>query len=291
MAILTNREIVNAPAPGVRRYGVFDAATLTDDLSVREVASGFQFPDMDCSTDVAFYDANCATNPTKTFTEGMGYTGGDPYWLVAAQNCGTVGRTTAEIEETVRRAFANGEQTAVESMIWSGAAGAVTPVLPFLTDPAMPVTTVTPAAPGAGAAIAALENAFYNEYGYAGTIHMNQQGYAALVYAGIVQPAGSGGAGVLTSQLRTRYSFGAGYGIDGPAGAAPAAGSVWAFITAQTIIRRSATVNVPDLLQTLNRTTNQYHAVAERVYAHAFACDIVMAVEVPIAAPAVTVLA
>jgi hypothetical protein len=286
MAILTNRQIIDSPAPGVRRYGVFDAATVTDDLTDRMIASGFQFADMDCMTDVSIYDANCDTHPTKTFTEGMGYNGGDPYWLYAAKNCGTVGQSPEEIETAIRRAFASGEQTMVEQVIWSGD-GATQ--LPYLTDPAMPVTTVTPLAPGAGAAIAALEAAFYAEYGYAGTIHMNQQGYAAVVYAGLVQS--SGGAGVLTTQLRSRWSFGAGYDITGPAGVAPAAGSVWAFMTAQTLIKRQPTVNVPDIRQTLDRATNQYNALAERVYAHAFACDIVMAVEVPISAPGVVVLA
>jgi hypothetical protein len=284
MAILTNRQIIDSPAPGVRRYGVFDAATVTDDLTDRMIASGFQFADMDCMTDVGTYDANCVTHPTKNFTEGMGYNGGDPYWLVAAMNCGTVGHTPEEIATAIRRAFANGEQTAVESVIWNGD-GATQ--LPYLTDPAMPVTVVTPAAPGAGAAISALENAFYGEYGYAGTIHISQQAYGALAYADLLYPS----AGVLTTQLRSRWSLGAGYDVTGPAGVAPTAGSVWAFMTAQVIIKRTPTVNVPDIRQTINRTTNQYNAVAERVYAHAFACDIVMAVEVPIAAPAVTVLA
>jgi hypothetical protein len=284
MAILTNRQIVESPQPGVRRYGVFDAATVTDDLTDRLIASGFQFADMDCMTPVATYDANCATHPAKTFTEGMAYNGGDPYWLVSALNCGTVGHTPEEIDTAIRRAFASGEQSAVERVIWSGDGATQTP---FLTDPGLTVTTVVPAAPGAGAAISALENAFYQAYGYAGTIHINQQAYGALAYADLLYPS----AGVLTTQLRSRWSLGAGYDVTGPAGVAPAAGSVWAFMTAQTIIRRTPTVNVPDIRQTIDRTTNQYNAVAERVYAHAFACDMIFAVEVPITAPAVSVLA
>jgi hypothetical protein len=244
------------------------------------VASGFQFAELDCGTTVVPYDANCDTHPTKTFEEGLDYMGGDPYWLLAAQSCGIVGRSLAEIEAGVRRAFASDEQRAVESVVWNGdGAGA----LPFLTDATATVTTVVPTAPGAGAAISALEAAFYAVHGYAGTIHINTAAYGALAYADLLYPT----AGVLTTLMRSRWSIGAGYGITGPADVAPAAGFVWAFMTPQVFVKRTASVNVPNIAQTLNRTTNQYQAVAERVYAHAWMCDLVFAVQVPVAAPAV----
>lgn len=283
MAIIDNRQLIATPAPGLRRYGLFDAATVTDDLDARQVASGFQYAAMDCGSAVAVYDANCDTHPDKVFAEGLGYTGGDPYWLYAAQRCGTVGRTPDEITEGVRRVFATGEQTAVESALWNGAGVGA---LPFLTDPALTVPVVTPLGEGAGAAIAALEEAFYDLYGYVGTIHINTAGYAALAYAQILNR--TGGAGVWTTQLGTRVSIGNGYGITGPDAVAPAVGFVWAFITPQVIIKRSQLI-VPDVMQTMNRTFNQFNALAERVYAHALACDIILAVQVPVAAPSVAV--
>lgn len=282
MAIIDNRQLIASPAPGLRRYGLFDAATVTDDLEGRQIASGFQFAAMDCGSPVNVYDANCETHPDKDFIEGLGYVESEPYWLYAAQRCGTVGRTPDEITEGVRRAFATGEQTAVENVLWNGSGAGS---LPFLTDPALTVPVVTPLAPGAGAAIAALEEAFYGVYGYVGTIHVNMAAYAALSYGQAMDR--SGGAGVLTTPMGSRVATGAGYGITGPDGVAPAAGFVWAFMTPQVYVKRSPMI-VPDVVQTMNRTNNQFNALAERVYAHAFACDVLFAVQVPVAAPGVS---
>lgn len=273
--MIANRQLIQAPAPGARRYGLFDAATLTDSLDARLMAAGATWAELDCGGTVNEYDAQCGTAPVKEFTEGLGYFGADPYWLYSAQRCGTVGRTPAEISDAVRRTFAGGEQTAVENVVWTGGL--------FGTDPALitsPATVVTPIAPGAGAALAALEASFYAEYGYQGTLHVHMSAHAALTdYVDRM-----GGAGVLTTEMNTRVAYGAGYGITGPGGEAPAAGFVWAFMTPAVTIQRSELI-VPDVVATMNRTNNQYNALAERVYLHTWACDVVHAVQIPVAAP------
>lgn len=279
MAILSNPELIAAPAPGIPRYGLFNAATVLDDLDAPGIASGFQFPAEDCGV-VRPYDANCDTNPSKTFDDGLDYMAAEPYWVYATRRCGTVGKTPQEIETSVRRKLAANEQHAVEEQLWGGTA--------VVTDPALTtvagVTTVTPTAPGAGAAIAALEAAFYDTYGYVGTIHVNTAAYGILAYAQLLYR--QGGAGALTTLLGSVWSIGAGYGITGPAAAAPDAGSVWAFMTPPVLVRRSQVI-VPQVIETMDRSLNQYMALAERVYAHTWACDSVFAVQVPIAAPAV----
>lgn len=277
--ILTNGELIAAPAPPVQRYGLFSAATVLDDLDTRGIASGFQVPAHDCGT-VQAYDANCATNPTKVFDEGLPYLEATPYWLYATRQCGTVGTTPEEMTASVRRKFASGEQRAVEAQFWGGTALVSDP---NLTD-ATGVTTVTPTAPGAGAAIAALEDAFYDTYGYVGTIHIAMRAYGALAYAQLLQR--QGGAGALTTQMGSLWAIGAGYGITGPLDVAPDAGNVWAFMTPPVLIRRSSMI-VPPVLDTMDRSLNQYMALVERVYAHTWLCDSVFAVQVPIAAPAV----
>jgi hypothetical protein len=281
MAILTNRNLTSTPAPGLTRYGLFTAATVTDDLGTRDIAAGFQFPALDCGFGVAVYDANCLTHPTKASTEGLAYVGGDPYWVYDRQRCATLGRTAAEVEDAVRRSLAAGEQTLVEGVLWDGGG--------ILTDPDNALTSsgatiVTPVAPGAGAAISALEAAFYAVNGYVGTIHVNTVAEGALAYAQMLSR--TGGAGVLTTPIGSRVSLGAGYNITGPADAAPDAGFVWAFMTSPVIVRRSPVV-VPDIWQTAERGVNQFNALAERVYAHAWTCPRVFAVQVPVAAPAV----
>lgn len=273
--IIQNRQLVDASPPGPRRYGLFDAATVVDTLDARAIAAGIQYPELDCGAPLTEYDANCVTNPTKDFEEGLGYTGGDPYWLYAANRCGSVGRTPAEITDAIRRTLAGGEQTAVENVLWTGGG--------FATDPALETagaTIVVPTAPGAGAALAALEAAFYAAYGYQGTIHVNTAAYAAL--APYVDR--QGGAGVLTTEINSKMAYGAGYGITGPAGVAPAAGFVWAFMTPNVTVRRSEII-VPDVLMTFDRIANQYNALAERAYLHTWTCDVVFAVQIPVAAP------
>lgn len=274
--MIANRHLVEASPPGPRRYGLFDAATVTDGLDARLMAAGVTYAELDCGPPLVEYDANCVTSPDKDFTEGLGYTGGDPYWLYAQVRCGSVGRTAQGVTDGIRRVLAGGEQTAVENVVWNGG--------DFATDPALTtaagVVTVTPLAPGSGAALAALEASFYAAYGYQGTIHVNMAAYAAL--ADYVDR--QGGAGVLTTELNSKMAYGAGYGIDGPLGVAPAAGFVWAFMTPNVTVRRSEII-VPDVTMTLDRVTNQWHALAERVYLHTWSCDVVHAVQIPVAAP------
>lgn len=276
--IVPNRHLTETPAPGTRRYGLFDAATVLDSLDATLMRAGAQWAELDCGGPVNEYDAQCGTAPVKDFTEGLGYFGADPYWLYSAQRCGTVGRTPQEITDAVRRTFLGGEQAAVENVVWTGGL--------FGTDPALTTSSavvVTPLAPGAGAALAALEASFYAVYGYHGTVHVNTAAYAALEdYV-----SRSGGAGALTTELDSRVSYGAGYGVTGPGGVAPAEGFVWAFMTPHVTVRRSEMI-VPDVVATMNRTNNQYNALAERVYMHSWACDVVHAVQIPVAARAST---
>lgn len=275
--ILTNAELIAAPSPGLSRYGLFNAATVTDDLDPRGIAAGWQIPAEDCGL-VRAYDANCETHPAKTFDEGQSFMEAVPYWVYATRKCGTVGRTSAEMEASVRRRLAAGEQRAVEAQFWGGTA---VPSDPNLTG-AAGVTTVVTTAAGSGAAVAALEDAFYDTYGYVGTIHINMRAYANLSYGQMMIRNG----GMWNTPIGSVWSIGAGYGITGPAGVAPAAGNVWAFMTPPVLIRRSPVV-VPDVTTTMDRSLNQYMALAERVYTHTWTCDTVFAVEVPIASPKV----
>ncbi len=276
--IVPNRHLIAAPPVGERRYGLFDAATVLDTLPDRWAAAGVQFPELDCGGPVLEYDAACGTAPVKAFTEGTSFTGGDPYWIYSAIRCGTVGTTAVEIADRVRRRLASGEQTAVENVVWNGGA--------FGNDPALTTSgavVVTPLAPGAGTALAAIEARFYAEYGYRGVLHVNTAAHAAL--NDYVDRRG--GAGVLTTELGTRVSYGAGYGVNGPGAEPPAAGHVWAFMTSPVTVARG-TVIQPSVVQTLNRTNNQWNALAERIYLHYWACDVVYAVQIPVAAPAFT---
>lgn len=278
--ITTNNQLAPTPSPQRLRYGLFSAATVTDDLGPREIATGFQIAAPDCGP-VRLYDSSCAPGDSdaKEFDEGLTYMEADPFWVYSTRQCGLVGHTPAEFSETVRRRLSGGEQTQVEAALWGGTAPAVDPNLTGTAG----VVTVVPTADGAGAAIAALEESFYGEYGYVGTIHVNTSAYAAAAYSNLVA---TGPGGVLTTPLGSSWAFGAGYGITGPAGAAPAAGFAWAFMTPYVWVRRSGIIAQEDPEAYIDRSANQFMGLAERVYAFTWTCPVVHAVQVPIAAPA-----
>lgn len=278
--ILTNQQLIEFPPNRRIRYGLFAAATLLE-MPQRAIAAGVQWYADDCGNFIADYNQTCADSPTKEADEGTELLGTDPYWLVNRVRCGTVGRSAQDIRGVARGRLAAMEQWAVENRLWNGIA-AQPGVLDLTTN--VGTVTVVPTAAGAGAAISALENAFYQVNGYVGTIHVNVRAEGALEYAGFLNPE----AGVLRTRMGSAVSLGAGYGITGPAAAAPAAGFVWAFMTGYTAVWRSTDAQIPqpDPQRVMDRSLNQWDVVSERIYAAAWSCPEVFAVQVPIAAPA-----
>lgn len=279
--IITNRQLVEPPENRRLRYGLFSVATLLG-MPDRVIAAGLQFYADDCGNFIDDYNQECGVeSPVKPFEEGSELVETDPYWLTNRVRCGTVGRTAEDIRGVAQGRLNAMEQWSVENRLWNGIA-AQPGVLDLVSN--VGTTTVTPLAPGAGAAISALENAFYQVNGYVGTIHVNVRAEGALEYAGFLNPE----AGVLRTRMGSAVSLGAGYGITGPAAAAPAAGFVWAFMTGYTAVWRSTDAQIPqpDPRRVMDRTLNQWDVVSERIYAAAWACPEVFAVQVPIAAPA-----
>lgn len=281
--ILGNPQEIATPTPPARRYGIFDAAVQPGDVPAEVIASGMTFTAEDCGINVTLYNPACEPGaaPVKPFSPGIETVEADPYWVISTYQCGTVGTSAADVRRRVQRRYDAGVQWAIESTVWTGNG---MPGVPSLTGAGAAVAT--PLAPGAGTAIAALEEAFYDLHGYVGTIHIGTEGYAAVRDAGLMDR--QGGAGAFRTPKKSLWSIGDGYGVTGPAGVAPAAGFVWAFMTPQVYLWSSA-VNQPDPVQTLDRTFNQWMAVAETVWLHTWLCDTVVAVQVPVAAPAASV--
>ncbi|MFB7936670.1 hypothetical protein [Streptomyces sp. NPDC056049] len=283
MAVIQpNRQLVPPLPRQRRRYGLFNAATLIP-MENRIIAAGLQFFADDCGNFTELYDPACGVEPeVKTPNEGTELVGTDPFWVETRLRCGTVGRTVDEIVAAGTARLESNEQWRVENTLWLGSP--TQPGVLNLNDAG--ATVVTPLAPGAGAAISALENAFYQVNGYAGTIHVNTQAEGALEDAGMLNPD----AGVLRTRKLTAVSLGDGYAITGPGGLAPAAGFVWAFITGYVGIWRSEDVmSRIDRSRAMDRPANQWDVIAERVYAAAWSCPEVFAVQVPVAAPAAAV--
>lgn len=276
--VTNNQQLITAPVTTPAHYGLFTAVSSVQTMDTRVLAAGGQFIVDHCGT-AALYNQTCLSNPVKPFEEGSDVMPFDPFWVVARKRCGLLGRTAEEMLTAVREQLLTSEQELVEEGFWGGT---VVPVEPNLIGHAG-TTVVTPAAPGAGAAIAALEEAFYSVYGYTGTIHVNQRATYALKYAGVLDRRE---AGVWKTPLNSVVSLGAGYGITGPAGVAPAAGFVWAFMTGAVTMWRTGIMPQPDPRQTADRTLNQWDVVAEEAFGLTWDCPDVFAVQVPVAAPA-----
>jgi hypothetical protein len=283
MAAITPAFEVAPPAPGPVRYGLFAAATGPLELPEHGRAGGLQWEQDVCGT-ATLYTAECPPTgqDTKVSAEGDDYMTAAPFVVYAMSNCAPIGRGP---EEHRRRAIARlmaGEQTAVETALWNGGGVGVTPALTLAG-----ATTVVSAATGFAARIAALEEAFYDAYGYQGTVHVNTRAYGAAAAAGLIRSPNGGGqlfadGGRLQTPIGSVWSFGAGYDITGPANVAPEDGSVFAFITPNVTVYRSTEVNAPDPQFTFNRTTNQMYALAEREYVVGYGCPTVLAIEVPV---------
>lgn len=270
-------QLVPTPPVSRLRYGLFTAAAGPLNLDIRGIASGIQFFSDHCGG-AETYEQTCTVSPEKPFEEGTDLMAAEPFWVIARKRCGTVGRTESEMQAAVRQQLLTGEQQQVEAVLWDGNGTVTTPTLTGAG-----ATTVVPTVPGFGSAIAALEEAFYDVYGYTGTIHVNTLAYAEAAYAQLIERDGP----QLKTPLGSVWSFGPGYGITGPDDVAPAAGFVWAFITGQVTMWRTDVLPQPPARQTLDRTLNQWDVLAERVYALTWDCPDVFAVQVPITAPSV----
>jgi hypothetical protein len=283
MAATTPPIDVPAPPAGPRRYGLFNAARLTD-LPTHGRTGGVQFEPDTCGI-ARPYTAECppSAQDVKTLSDLSPVVTVAPFVVYASVLCAPVGRTPEEQQRRAIQRLYAGEQTVAEAALWNGGGVGAAPALTVMTS-----TTVVSAATTFGARLAALEQAFYDAYGYQGTIHVNTAAEGAAAFGNlIVRPDTPDIPGHLVTPIGSIWSFGSGYGITGPGNVAPAAGSVWAFMTGAVTVWRSpdSDLGLPDPRQTFNRTTNQMVAVAEREYAIAPDCPDVFAIELPLEAP------
>jgi hypothetical protein len=279
MAAITPALYVAPPVAGPRRYGLFNAANILD-LPTHGAAGGVEYEPETCGV-THVYTAECpitAQDPKTFDTSGPFRT--EPFIVYGSIVCAPVGRPTEDQQRRATARLLAGEQSSAELALWNGAGVGARPALTLAG--ATPVVT---ALTGFGPRVAALEEAFYDAYGYQGTIHVNTRAVGAAAFAQMTvraDPAPDIPAHIVTP-LGSIWSFGAGYDITGPGDVAPAAGSAWAFITPQVTVWRSD-VFAPDPSQTFNRTTNQLYAIAEREYTIGYDCPTVFAIELPLEA-------
>lgn len=283
MAGIIPRVTVEAPPVAPLRYGLFRAAWQTIEAEPHVRAGGVQFQPDTCGV-ARLYTAECPITgqDVKTLTDTPTTMTADPFGVYAAVDCSPVGFTAEEHRQRAINKLITTEQTAVESALWNGGGVGATPALTL----AGATVATTGALTSFEARLSAMIAEFEAAYGRQGTIHVNTRalGNAAtqhLVERPSVPPEVPQ---ILVTPNGHRWSFGAGYGVTGPANVAPAAGSVWAFMTPPVTIWQSP-IMIVDPNMTMDRTTNQRYALAERDYTVAYECPTVFAVELPLENP------
>jgi hypothetical protein len=257
VAVLTGPVYVPNPTPRTLRYGLFTVANGPLELPAHGADGGVQWLGASCGEALG-YEVQCLDSLLEKgpFTEGLDIGGGDPFVVTAGFECAAVGLRPAERDALVLQKLEALEQAAVEQIFSEGTFGQ-TPSL----------ANNTPAATDAGAsssithAFMILEEAFYDSYGFPGTIHIPHIAAALTEGARIIEMRD----GVWMTAAGSQVSFGNYSGLS-PAGAAPAANTTWIYVTPPVTIWRDSDVFVAPLEGALDRTTNSVTIFAEREY-------------------------
>lgn len=280
-AIMPPASVVTPPVAPLR-YGLFRAArAIMEDAPPQAALGGVQFEPVACGG-AHLYSAVCppSTQALKTIDPSTAPIATRPFWVYASEVCSPVGRDLTEQRRRAVQRLLGGEQTQVEAAFWDGGSVNAGPSLTTIGATIVPTTLTS-----FGGRLSALIAAFQAAYGYQGTIHANTVLEGAAAFGNmIVRPDTPDIPAHLVTPTGEIWSFGGGYGITGPGGVAPTAGSAWAFITAPVTIWRDAEISVQDPAQTFDRTLNQAKVVAERGYNVAPDCLTAFAIELPLEA-------
>jgi hypothetical protein len=278
MASLTGPVYVQAPNPVVPRYGLFQVATGPLDLANHARTGGLQYQTATCSLPTC-YEVLCQSNGsrgTKEFSGGPTTIEPLPFIVFSSLTCTPVGLTDDMLRGYLFDRLVAGEQAAVENAFSSQACGQA----PGLSNGAGAVD-LSGASAGTDPMIAfsTLENWLYARYGLPGVLHV------PLVFGALLQNfylMEKDSRGIWRTALGTAVSIGD-YAGTGIAGAAPAAGKSFIYITGQTAVWRTpdSDLFVTRIQDVLNRSTNQLTAIMEREYAVGYDC-FVAAVETTI---------
>lgn len=246
-------QVVPAPEPLGLRYGLLRTAGPID-LPTHGLAGGIVYEPVSCGF-ARSYGTLCHTDERtgeKTFDPDETPIERESFVVYASLACGSAGKKTIDLETKVRRRLANGEQTVAEAGMATILAAGATP----LVAPGVMITDV----------VGELEQWLYGsdttapadaQYGNVGYLHASPRIAAHAVDADLIVQDGP----LFRTRMGTIWVFGGGYPDDGTI-----------YISGNVTIWRSPDVFVPEPRQILNRTTNQYHLIAEREYAVSYDC-------------------
>lgn len=263
------------PTPSMPlRYGLLQAAVGPLDLPVHARNGGLQYVTSLCYQGFG-YEIECIDDQNSkadSFTEnGTDTILGAPFIVYATMQCGTVGYSYDEQRAFTMERLRGVEQSVVEEVFSTGAFGQGPGLLA-----ADGILTVTGAGDSVGNVLSELERARYcgfdtnvTQYGPPGYLHVAIPVLNALKENHLVEFDGTR----WRTPMGTVVSAGC-YANNDPAGAAPADGVFWMYITGQTAIWRTndADVQIAPVEGSLDRATNQFLMLAEREYVVTYEC-------------------
>jgi hypothetical protein len=260
----------NAPL----RYGLFQAAVGPLDLPTHARNGGTRYETAICGIGQG-YEIECLLdqNSKAGFWTGNGLTNvvGLPFMVAATVQCGSAGYTFDEQRAFVIERLKGVEQSMVEQIFSNSSFGQG----PGLVT-ADGITTVTGAGDTVVQVLSELERARYcgftgntTQYGVPGYLHVAIPVFNALKEAHLIEFDGTR----WRTPIGTVVSTGC-YANNDPAGAAPADGVFWMYLTGQTTVWRTSDndIQVAPVEGSLNRATNQMLMLAEREYVVTYEC-------------------
>jgi len=267
--------LIEKPTPSMPlRYGLLQAAVGPLDLPVHARNGGLQYVTGLCGEGFG-YEIECIDaqdSKAAAFAEnGSTTVRGYPFIVFATMQCGTVGFTFEEQRALVMERLRGVEQSMVEEIFSTSAFGQAPGLI---TGDG--ITTVTGAGDTVRDVLSELERARYcgftgnlTQYGPPGYLHVAIPVLNALKQEHLVDWDGTR----WRTPMGTVVSAGC-YANNDPAGAAPADGVFWMYLTGQTVIWRTpdSDVQVAPVEGSLDRTTNQMLMMAEREYVVTYEC-------------------
>lgn len=275
MVATTPPLVVEKPTPSLPlRYGLLQAAVGPLDLPEHARTGGIKYVDAVCGHGDP-YEPECppsALNSKSSFFGlGLEVVTGVPFLITATVQCGTVGYTYDEQRAFVMERLKSVEQGELELTFSTGAV-AQSPALLAASG----IITVTGAGDTLTDVLGELERARYcgftgnlTKYGPPGYLHVAIPVFNRLKELHLIEFDGTR----WRTAIGTVVSTGC-YANNTPAGAAPADGVFWLYITGQTTVWRTpdSAVQIAPVEGSLNRTTNQMMMLAEREYIVTYEC-------------------
>jgi len=261
---------IDAPPPPPRPYGLFDVALGPMPFPLPPtVGAGVQYIPDTCEDNVYLYDMTCpAVSGSKTFDALETAVSGSPFAVLTSITCGSVGMSQEELAYRLRVRMDLRAQRGVERRVWQGqnlsqGQGAITGLFRGATNVG-PAACVTEA-------VELLERALADAGVVGGIIHAGVGMAAHLSQSHLLERVGP-------RRLQTMYGtpvcFGTGYDGSGPSGQAFDGSTEWMYASGRVLIWQDPEVFIPPMDQVFRRSSNEYIAVAEQVYAVIVECGV-----------------